>query len=122
MYDALILEDDSSILRFIKHFMPVNCKYKIVENGKEFKNFLNSNIKARLYFLDDRVEDAYGKYGFHFKKHYKELPKKDPNSIVYYIGNTPTEDVKYYCKSKYDKNIELIEKLQIPKVLEKYCS
>jgi DNA-binding NtrC family response regulator len=120
MYDVLILEDDESVLRFLKAVIPKEYNYKIVKDGKTFENYLDSDNPANLYFLDDRVSDSQGRIDSHFEKHCDALMQKYPNSKVFYIGNAPLQDIIHYCKNNFSEEIEMIEKASIPNVLQEY--
>ncbi len=114
MKDALILEDSSTIMAVLSHRIRSDCKYTWVKNTAEFRKCLSDGYSARFYFLDDNVPDENGVLDRRFISNCDFLLGCHPDAKVFYTSDTPRPQEEAYCA---DKNISIIKKEEIPRLL-----
>jgi len=94
--------------------IPDGVTFLRAENGLEFERFLSEGHHAKLYFLDDNVEDSSGDEGPHFLKHAEHLLGQRPDARIFYHGHSPTTGVYKYCR---ERNIPIIRREVIGDVI-----
>ena len=114
MEDILLLEDYKIYQDMMVGQIPEGLTHRLVSNGHEFEKYLADGGQARLYFLDDEVQDASGTDGFHFIKHCSHLLKQRPEAKVFYHGSIPLREEFAYCEKH---NIQLINRSRIGDII-----
>ncbi|MBU2615610.1 MAG: hypothetical protein KKC19_00735 [Nanoarchaeota archaeon] len=119
MIDLLILEDDFEIIKEIRNVVPEEYGVRFCTATSEFKDFLESDEKARLYFLDDNVpwepntKDRYETPSAQFDYNVAELLIFHPEAKVFYTGSFPDTSARRLIQ---EHSIKRIDKSEIGKV------
>ena len=118
-YDVCFLEDNADYKIFFRSLIPKYIAYVILKDGRDLQEYLNRGDDARLYFLDDHVQDKEGKVDFHFIKHCSQLLEERPCARILYIGSTPGKKEREYCS---ENSVEIVEREEFLGVIKREFS